>query len=454
MNSKKVILPEKEMPGKWFNIASEFTEPMAPPVNPETGKPAGPGDLAPIFPMAILLQEVSQESFIEIPEDVLNIYRMWRPTPLVRAKNLEEALDTPAQIYFKNEGVSPTGSHKPNTSVPQAFFCKKEGFRRLTTETGAGQWGSSLAFACNFFNLECKVYMVKVSYNQKPYRRTLIETWGGTVIPSPSSETNTGREILKNDPDSPGSLGMAISEAVEDALSRDDTKYSLGSVLNHVLLHQTIIGQEAIKQFEKIDIYPDIIIGCCGGGSNLAGISFPFLRDKIRGIKDPRVIAVEPSACPTLTKGEFMYDYGDSAKLTPLMPMHTLGHNFVPPQIHSGGLRYHGVAPIISKLYNEKLIEARSYNQLECFEAGMTFARAEGIVPAPESTHAVKCAIDEAIAAKEKNEKSVILFNLSGHGHFDMQSYADFLAGKLSDFEVTDKMIDESLKKLRNTKTV
>jgi tryptophan synthase beta chain len=398
--------------------------------------------------MELIKQEMSPERFILIPEEVQRIYRIYRPTPLIRALNLERVLDTPAEIYYKYEGVSPAGSHKPNTAIPQAYYNKQAGIKRLTTETGAGQWGSALSFACGLFGLECKVYMVRVSYDQKPYRRSMIRTWGAEVVASPSKDTNAGRNVLAQHPDSPGSLGMAISEAVEDAAGRDDTNYSLGSVLNHVLLHQTIIGLECITQMEKIDRFPDIVIGCVGGGSNFGGIAIPFVRERIRG-KKVRCIAIEPASCPTLTRGEFRYDFGDTAMMTPLLAMHTLGHNFIPPSIHAGGLRYHGIAPILSRLLLSGLIEARSYMQNEVFESAVLFARTEGIIPAPESSHAIKAAIDEARRAREEGTKPVILFNLSGHGHFDMSAYDAYFAGRLENIELTTEEIRASLAELK-----
>jgi tryptophan synthase beta chain len=382
--------------------------------------------------MELITQEVSQDQFIPIPEEVIDIYRMWRPTPLFRARRLEKFLKTPAKIFYKYEGVSPAGSHKPNTAVPQAYYSKQEGVARLTTETGAGQWGSALSLACNFFNLECKVYMVKISYQQKPYRKSMIQTWGASVVSSPSNETDYGKKVIAEDPDSPGSLGIAISEALEDAISRDDTKYSLGSVLNHVLMHQTIIGEEAVKQMKIANAYPDIIIGCVGGGSNFSGLVFPFLRDKINGT-ELKAIAVEPTACPTLTNGTFEYDFGDSSGMTPLLPMHTLGHEFVPPKIHAGGLRYHGVAPLLSKLVKDGLVEAIAFEQTDVFEAATTFAKCEGIIPAPESSHAIKAVINEALQAKEEEKEKTILFNLSGHGHFDMTAFDAYLNNTLED---------------------
>ncbi|MCX6137593.1 MAG: TrpB-like pyridoxal phosphate-dependent enzyme [Ignavibacteriales bacterium] len=444
---QKIHLLEKEMPTSYYNIQADLPHPLDPPLHPGTGQPIGPQDLAAIFPMELIKQEVSHERYIEIPEEVQDAYRMYRPTPVIRALNLEKALDTPAEIYFKYEGVSPAGSHKPNTAIPQAYYNKKEGKKRLATETGAGQWGSSLSLACKMFGLECKVYMVKVSYHQKPYRRSMMRVWGGEVVASPSMDTQAGRDVLAKFPDSNGSLGIAISEAVEDAAKRDDTNYALGSVLNHVLLHQTIIGQEAKKQLEKVDRYPDIIIGCVGGGSNFGGIAFPFLQDKIGG-KKLRAIAVEPASCPTLTKGQFRYDFGDIAKMTPLLPMHTLGHAFMPPAIHAGGLRYHGMSPLVSRVYLDGLIEAQAYRQLEVFEAALLFARTEGLIPAPESAHAIKAAIEEAKKAKIEGTKKTILFNLSGHGHFDMTSYDAYLDGKLEDYELPTEEIDRALAEL------
>jgi len=447
MLETKVVLPDREIPKQWYNIMADMPNLPKPPLHPGTKQPVGPQDLSPIFPMALIEQEVSTQRWIDIPEEVMNIYTLWRPSPLYRAHRLEAALKTPAKIYYKYEGVSPAGSHKPNTSIPQAYYNKQAGIRRIATETGAGQWGSSMALAGTMFGLEVTVYMVKVSYNQKPYRRIAMETWGATVHPSPSNLTNSGRKILEMDPDSPGSLGIAISEAVEDAATHDDTNYALGSVLNHVVLHQSVIGLEAKKQFEMVGDYPDVIIGCCGGGSNLGGVSFPFLRDKING-KQLRVIAVEPTSCPTLTKGEFRYDFGDTAGLTPLMMMYTLGHDFMPPGIHAGGLRYHADSPLVCQLYHDKLIEAVAYGQTACFEAAITFAKSEGIIPAPESSHAIRGAIDEALKAKEEGKQKTIFFNLSGHGYLDLTAYADYLAGKLEDYEYPEQMIKEALKKL------
>lgn len=441
----KIILTEKEMPTHWYNILADLPEPPAPALHPGTGQPAGPQDFAPIFPMALIMQEVSTERYIEIPDEVQDIYRMWRPSPLYRALRLEKALGTPAKIYYKYEGVSPAGSHKPNTSVPQVYYNKKEGVKRIATETGAGQWGSALAMACQFFGLECKVYMVKVSYHQKPYRRTIMETWGAKVVASPSQDTNVGRAILAKDPDSLGSLGIAISEAIEDAAPREDTKYSLGSVLNHVLLHQTVVGQEAKKQMEKAGDYPDIIIGCVGGGSNFAGFAFPFLKDKLAGKSKTRVIAVEPEACPTLTRGVYTYDFGDTGETTPLLKMYSLGHTFVPAGIHAGGLRYHGMAPLLSAVYNQGLMEAVAVHQRPTFQAAIEFARSEGIIPAPESAHAIRVAIDEALKCKESGEKKVIAFNLSGHGHFDLGAYDAYLNGKLEDYSYPREKVEEAL---------
>jgi tryptophan synthase beta chain len=432
-SQRRFMLPESELPTHYYNIAADLPVPAPPPLHPGTREPIGPDALAPLFPMALIAQEVSSERFIEIPEPVREIYRMYRPSPLTRATNLERELDTPAHIYFKYEGVSPSGSHKPNTAIPQAYYNHEEGVTRLATETGAGQWGSALAFASAMFGIECKVFMVRVSFLQKPYRRSMIQAFGASVVPSPSPETNAGRAILAEDPDSPGSLGIAISEAVEEAATRDDTKYSLGSVLNHVLLHQTVVGQEAIRQMEMAGEAPDVVIGCAGGGSNFAGIAFPFLRDRLAGRTSTRFLAVEPASCPSLTKGEYRYDFGDAAGTTPLMKMHTLGNGFRPAPIHAGGLRYHGMAPMVSHLYDQGFIDAVAYRQNECFEAALRFARTEGIIPAPESSHAVKAAIDEALRAREAGEERVILFNLSGHGHFDMAAYDAYLAGELAD---------------------
>jgi tryptophan synthase beta chain len=442
----KFILPESEIPQTWYNIVADL--PVAPPptIHPATKQPIGPEDLAPLFPMAVIGQEVATERDIPIPEEVREVYRLYRPTPLYRAHRLERALDTPARIYYKYEGVSPAGSHKPNTAIAQAYYNKAEGVKRIATETGAGQWGSALAMACNFFGIELKVYMVRVSYEQKPYRRSMMHVWGADVVPSPSRDTNAGRAILEQDPDSPGSLGIAISEAAEDAATRDDTKYSLGSVLNHVLLHQTVVGKEALAQMEQAGDEPDIIIGCVGGGSNYAGLAFPFLRRKLVDGAKTRFIAAEPESCPSLTRGEYRYDFGDTAATTPLMKMHTLGHTFVPPGIHAGGLRYHAMAPLICQLHDLGAIEARAYHQVTVFDAAVQFARAEGIIPAPESAHAIRCAIDEALAAKDAGESKVILFNLSGHGHFDLGAYDQYFAGELQDYAYPADAVQEAMK--------
>ncbi|MBI4247129.1 MAG: TrpB-like pyridoxal phosphate-dependent enzyme, partial [Candidatus Rokubacteria bacterium] len=438
-----------EIPERWYNIAPDLPAPLAPPLHPGTGQPVGPEMLAPLFPMGLILQEVSQDRFIPIPEEVREIYKLWRPTPLYRAKRLERALDTPAHIYYKYEGVSPVGSHKPNTAVAQAYYNKQEGVRRLATETGAGQWGSALAIASNMFGLQCKVYMVKVSYQQKPYRRVLMETFGAQVVASPSPDTQAGKKVLEGDPNSPGSLGIAISEAVEDAATRDDTKYALGSVLNHVLMHQTVVGLEVKKQLEKADDEADVLVGCIGGGSNFAGFTFPFVADKLAGKKKKlREVAVEPAACPSLTKGKYVYDFGDTVGLTPLVKMHTLGHGFIPPSLHAGGLRYHGMAPLISKLRDEKVIEAVAVHQLATFEAAIQFARAEGILPAPEAAHAVRGAIDEALRAKKEGKRKTIVFNLCGHGFLDLSAYEAFLAGKLQDYEYPAEKVAEALRQL------
>ncbi|MDE3095547.1 MAG: TrpB-like pyridoxal phosphate-dependent enzyme [Chloroflexota bacterium] len=442
----KFMLPESELPERWYNIAADLPKAPPPPLNPGTHQPIGPEALAPLFPMELIKQEVSQERYIDIPEEIREVYKLWRPTPLIRARRLEQALGTPAHIYFKYEGASPVGSHKPNTAVAQAYYNKQEGVTRITTETGAGQWGCALAMACNFFGIELKVYMVKVSYEQKPYRRSLMQVYGATVVPSPSPDTNAGRGILAATPDTPGSLGIAISEAVEDAAGRDDTKYSLGSVLNHVLMHQTVIGQEAIRQMELAGEYPDIVIGCAGGGSNYAGIAFPFMREKLVEGRKTRFIAVEPEACPSLTKGEFRYDFGDTAGMTPLVKMYTLGHTFIPEGIHAGGLRYHGMANLVCELYDQGFMEARAYHQNTVFEAAMQFARSEAIVPAPESAHAIRAAIDEALACKQSGEKKTILFNLSGHGYFDMTAYDNYLAGKLHDFAYPEAKVREAMR--------
>ncbi len=441
----RYMLDEDKIPRAWYNISADLPVPQAPPLHPGTHQPLTPDDLAPLFPMALIMQEVSTEREIEIPEPVRAAYAQYRPSPLVRALRLEKALDTPAHIYYKYEGVSSAGSHKPNTAIAQAFYNKQEGIKRIATETGAGQWGSALAHAGAMFGLEIKVYMVRASYDQKPYRRLMMETYGASVVASPSNETDSGRAILAEHPDSPGSLGMAISEAVEDTMKRDDTHYSLGSVLNHVLLHQTVIGEESILQMEMAGEEPDIIIACAGGGSNFGGIAFPWLGRTFRGGRKYQVIAVEPLAAPSLTRGKYMYDYGDTAKLAPVAKMYTLGHDFVPEPIHAGGLRYHGMAPQVSLLKHHGYIEARSLHQRPCFEAGVQFARTEGIIPAPESTHAIRVAVDEAIAAKKSGEKKVILFNLSGHGLFDLSSYQRYLSGLLEDYEYPAKEIREAL---------
>jgi tryptophan synthase beta chain len=443
----KIFLNESEMPKEWYNVLPDLPGGPTPVLHPGTLKPVTPDDLAPLFPMGLIEQEVSMERWIKIPDEVREIYALWRPTPLVRAHRLEQRLKTPAKIYYKWEGVSPPGSHKPNTAIAQAYYNKKEGIKRLATETGAGQWGSALCFAGKLLGLEIMVYMVRVSYDQKPYRRIMMETWGGKVVPSPSPLTEPGKAMLQEDPDSLGSLGMAISEAVFDAATHDDTHYSLGSVLNHVLLHQTVIGLEAKKQLEKAGDYPDVVIGCCGGGSNYGGTVLPFIYDKING-KQVRGVAVEPAACPTLTKGVYAFDYGDTAKMAPIAKMYTLGHTFVPAGIHAGGLRYHGDAPIISNLVHQNLLEAVAYKQKECFDAAITFAQTEGHIVAPETSHAVKCAIDEAMKAKEEGKQRVILFNASGHGHFDLAAYDAYLSGKLVDYEHPEAAIKEALKKL------
>jgi tryptophan synthase beta chain len=440
---RRILLGENDIPTRWYNIAPDLPSAPPPPLHPGTREPVGPDDLAPLFPMEIIRQEVSQDREVPIPDEVRALYSMWRPTPLVRALGLEQALGTRSRIFYKYEGVSPAGSHKPNTAVPQAWYARAEGVRRLATETGAGQWGSALSFAGALLGLEVKVYMVRTSYDSKPYRRSLIELWGGQVVASPSAETNSGRAILAADPESTGSLGIAISEAVEDAATRDDTKYSLGSVLNHVLMHQTVIGQEAQQQMALAGAYPDVVIGCVGGGSNFAGIAFPFLADKIAG-RDIRVIAAEPASCPTLTRGHYGYDFGDTAELTPLLPMHSLGHAFKPAPIHAGGLRYHGMAPLISHLVQLGLVEPRAYPQNECFAEAVRFARCEGIVPAPEPSHALRAVAQEAARADEEGVERTILFNLCGHGHFDLSAYDDFLAGRLVDHELPQAELDEA----------
>jgi tryptophan synthase beta chain len=443
----KIILPESQIPRQWYNIIPDMPGPLAPVIHPGTMQPVSPDDLLPLFPMPLIEQEVSTQRWIDIPQEILDIYQLWRPAPMFRAHRLEKALGTPAKIYYKYEGGSPAGSHKPNSAIPQAYYNKIFGTKRIATETGAGQWGSSISLACQMFGLECTVYMVKVSYNQKPYRKSMMQLWGADVIPSPSPRTNAGRAILAHDPDSNGSLGIAISEAVEDAATREDTRYALGSVLNHVCLHQTIIGLEAKAQMEMIGDYPDVVIGCHGGGSNFAGIAFPFIADKANG-KQVRVIAFEPASCPTLTRGVYAFDYGDTAKMAPVSKMYTLGHDFMPPGIHAGGLRYHGASPLVSQLVHAGIVEARAVQQLACFEAAVQFARCEGIIPAPESSHAIRGAIDEALQAREEGKEKTILFNLSGHGHVDMTAYDDYLAGKLNDYEYPEEEIKESLSHL------
>jgi tryptophan synthase beta chain len=437
----KYLLDESAMPTQWYNIVPDLPAPPPPALHPGTREPAGPEDFAPLFPMELIMQEVSQDSYIDIPGEVLDIYRIWRPTPLFRARRLEKMLDTPAKIFYKYEGVSPAGSHKPNTSVPQAYYNAKAGIRKLTTETGAGQWGSSLAFACAQFGLECEVWQVAASYRLKPYRKTMMEVWGATVHPSPSEVTEYGRSLLADNPDHTGSLGIAISEAVGEAAPHEDVRYALGSVLNHVLMHQSIIGEEALLQLEMAGETPDILVGCTGGGSNFGGLAFPFLREKMKGKMDPVIRCVEPAACPTLTKGEYRYDFGDSAGMTPLMKMHTLGHNFVPDPIHAGGLRYHGMSPLVSHIYELGLVEAEAIPQVECFTGAVQFARTEGIVPAPEPTHAIAAAIREANRCKEAGEEKVILTALCGHGHLDLASYESFLAGEMVDYDLSDETI-------------
>jgi tryptophan synthase beta chain len=446
MTVTRVMLDENEIPTHWYNVVADMPNPPSPPLGPD-GNPVGPEKLLAIFPGALLEQEMSRERWIAIPEEVREVFKMWRPTPLMRAHRLEKALGTPARIYYKYEGASAAGSHKVNTSVPQAYYNKQAGIKRISTETGAGQWGSAMAFAGQMFGLQVRVYMVRVSYNQKPFRRSMMQTWGAEVFASPSNMTNTGRAILEKDPDNQGSLGIAISEAVEEAASRADTNYALGSVLNHVCLHQTIIGLEAKKQFAKIGEYPDVVFGCCGGGSNFAGVAFPFFADKAAG-KKVRLIAVEPTSCPTLTKGIYTYDFGDASGFTPLMKMYTLGHDFMPPGIHAGGLRYHGDSQLVSQLLHEGLIEAIAVPQLATFDAGVAFARAEGIIPAPESNHAIRACIDEALRCKETGEPKTLFFNLSGHGHFDMASYDRYFAGELEDYEYPREAVEASLSHL------
>jgi len=445
MDEIKVLLSDHEIPRQWYNILADMPTPMKPPLHPATGEPVKPEDLAPIFPMNLIEQEVSTERWIDIPEPVLEKYVLWRPTPLYRAKNFERLLDAPVRIYYKHEGTSPAGSHKPNTAIAQAYYNKVFGTKRISTETGAGQWGSALSMACQMFGLACRVFMVRVSYDQKPYRRIMMHTWGAECIPSPSELTDAGRMVLSQDPDSPGSLGIAISEAIEDVVGDPDARYSLGSVLNHVLLHQTIIGLEAALQLKKIGEYPDVVMGCAGGGSNFGGIALPFVRDKIYG-KKVTIVGAEPTSCPTMTRGPFAYDFGDLAKKTPLLAMHTLGHDFVPAPIHAGGLRYHGMAPIISHLVREGIIEARAYNQLETFDAGIKWARSEGFIPAPETDHVIAAVVDEARRAKEEGKEKVILFNWSGHGLVDLASYEAYLTGKLMPYELPEEEIERALK--------
>lgn len=444
----RFILGEEDIPKHWYNIIADLPSPPEPVLHPGTKAPVGPQDLAPLFPMEIIKQEVSAERWVEIPDPVRDIYRMYRPSPLVRARRLERALDTPAHIYYKYEGGSPSGSHKMNTAVAQAFYSKQEGVRRITTETGAGQWGTALSIACEMFGLECTVYMVRVSFEQKPHRRTLMESFGATVYPSPSNLTNSGRKVLGDDPESPGSLGIAISEAVEDAATHDDTKYALGSVLNHVLMHQTVIGQETLRQFEMAGEYPDEIYGCVGGGSNFGGLAFPFIRENLLGHARAKIVACEPAACPSLTRGVYTFDYGDTVGITPIVKMHTLGHDFIPPGIHAGGLRYHGAAPLLSQLVDGGHVKPVAYSQLETFKAALQFARAEGIMPAPEPAHALRGAIDAALAAKESGEKKVILVGVCGHGNFDMVAYEKYLAGQLEDYEYPEERIAEAMRRL------
>lgn len=444
----RILLDEDRLPEAWYNVVADLPEPPPPPLHPGTHQPVGPDDLAPLFPAALIAQEVTGERYVPIPEPVRDVYRLWRPTPLQRARRLERALGTPARIYYKYEGTSPSGSHKPNTSVPQAYYNAEEGVRKLTTETGAGQWGSALAFACALYDLECEVWQVRASYDGKPYRRSMMRTFGATVHPSPSDLTEAGRKILADDPDTPGSLGIAISEAVEMAASASDTRYSLGSVLNHVLMHQTVIGEEALEQLALAGETPDLVIGCTGGGSNFGGLTFPMIREKLAGRMSPRILAVEPTACPSLTRGRYAYDYGDTAGMTPLLKMHTLGHDFIPDPIHAGGLRYHGMAPLMSHVYELGLVEAEAINQIACFEAGVLFARTEGIVPAPEPTHALAAAIAEARRCAETGEEKVIVTALCGHGHFDMAAYDKFLDGELTDYDYPTEAVDRALTRL------
>lgn len=447
---RKFILPESEMPTQWYNIQADMPTPMLPPLHPGTKQPIGPEDLAALFPMELIKQEVSKERWIDIPDEVVDIYKKWRPSPLFRAYDFEKMLDAPVKIYYKYEGGSPSGSHKPNTAIPQAYYNKQAGIKKITTETGAGQWGSALSYACQYFGLDLEVYMVKISYLQKPYRKIMMNTWGAEVVASPSNRTEAGRQILTADPNSNGSLGIAISEAVERAVMREDTNYSLGSVLNHVLMHQTIVGLEAVKQMEMAGDFPDVVIAPFGGGSNFAGISLPFLHQKLVHGKQVKLLAVEPASCPKLTKGEFRYDFGDTVGMTPLMPMFTLGHNFMPPAVHAGGLRYHGGSPVVSQLMRDGLVHAEAIQQLECFRAGVMFAKAESILPAPEANHAIAGVIRQAEEAKRDGKERVILFNLCGHGHFDLQAYEDYFAGKLQDHYFTDEQLYHNLKELEN----
>jgi tryptophan synthase beta chain len=448
MKETKILLTEREIPTHWYNIQADMPNPLKPPLSPATGKPATPDELGAIFPEEIIKQETGTQRFVEIPEEVRRLYGLWRPSPVYRAHRLEKALDTPARIYFKYEGTSPAGSHKLNTAIPQAYYNKQQGIKRLATETGAGQWGTALSMACKFFDMECTVYMVKISYNQKPYRRSMMQLFGAKVFASPSDKTNAGRAVLEKDPESNGSLGIAISEAVEDAVKNSDTNYALGSVLNHVVLHQTVIGLEAKKQMEKAGYYPDVVIACSGGGSNFGGIAMPFVQDKIKEGKKTRIVAAEPAACPSLTKGKFTYDYGDVAHLTPMMMMYTLGSDFMPPGIHAGGLRYHGSSPIQSQLLHDGLIEAVAFEQQDIFEAAMLFAQSEGIVPAPESSHAIKAAVDEAIKARQSGEKKTVLFVLSGHGYFDMAAYDNYLSGQMQNSSLPEDIINKALERL------
>ncbi len=452
MDDRIIQLGQSEIPKRWYNIMADLPEPLAPPINPGTGKPLTPDELAPIFPMALIMQEVSPEQWIDIPDEVREVYTIWRPSPMVRATRLEKALGTPARIYYKNESVSPPGSHKPNTALAQAYYNKAEGVERIVTETGAGQWGSALSFGCNLFGLKCKVYMVKISYEQKPYRKSLMHIWGSEVVPSPSPDTQAGRAILEADPKCWGSLGIAISEAVEDAATHDDTKYALGSVLNHVLLHQTVVGLEVKEQFKLVGDYPDVIAGCIGGGSNFSGFAFPLVHDKLKEGKDIDVVCVEPKACPSVTRGQYRYDFGDTAKLTPLMKMFTLGHSFVPPPVHAGGLRYHGMAPLVSHLNKLGVLRTVAYHQNEVFDAALTFARTEGIVPAPETAHVIKYVVDRALECKEKKEELCIAFNFSGHGHFDLAAYDAYLAGELKDYAYPKAEIEKALSELPEVK--